>query len=117
MNKIHPADRVTEIKEYYFSRKLREVARLNAEGKDIISLGIGGPDLPPAPQVIDTLTDTARRDDSHSYQNFRGIPELRQAFSDWYRRFYGVELNPDTQIQPLIGSKEGILYAGISQSR
>ncbi len=114
MTKIQPADRVAEIKEYYFSRKLREVARLNAEGKDIISLGIGGPDLPPAPQVIDTLTETARRDDSHSYQNFRGIPELREAFADWYQRFYGVALNPDTEIQPLIGSKEGILYVSLA---
>ncbi|MDE5774531.1 MAG: aminotransferase class I/II-fold pyridoxal phosphate-dependent enzyme [Muribaculaceae bacterium] len=115
MNKaIKPADRVAEIKEYYFSRKLREVARLNAEGQDIISLGIGGPDLPPAREVIETLTACAERDDSHSYQSFKGLPELREAFATWYKRFYSVELNPDTELQPLIGSKEGILYISLA---
>lgn len=115
MNKaIKPADRVAEIKEYYFSRKLREVARLNAEGQDIISLGIGGPDLPPAHEVIETLTSFARREDAHSYQSFKGLPELREAFAQWYKRFYSVELNPDTELQPLIGSKEGILYISLA---
>lgn len=113
-NYIQPADRVSEIKEYYFSRKLREIADLNARGFDIISLGIGGPDLPPSPEVIETLCDYARRDNTHSYQSYRGLPELRKAFADWYARFYGVSLDPDQEVQPLIGSKEGILYISLA---
>ena len=109
MKPILPARRVDQIKEYYFSKRLREVARLNAEGRDIISLGIGGPDRPPMPEVIDTLCEAARRDDSHSYQISVGIPQLRQAYADWYRRNYGVVLNPACEIQPLLGSKEGII--------
>ena len=109
MKPILPARRVDQIKEYYFSKRLREVARLNAEGRDIISLGIGGPDRPPMPEVIDTLCEAARRDDSHSYQISVGIPQLRQAYADWYRRHYGVVLNPASEIQPLLGSKEGII--------
>ena len=109
MKPILPARRVDHIKEYYFSKRLREVARLNAEGRDIISLGIGGPDRPPMPEVIDTLCEAARRDDSHSYQISVGIPQLRQAYADWYRRHYGVVLNPASEIQPLLGSKEGII--------
>lgn len=111
---IHPADRVADIKEYYFSRKLREVAQLNAEGRDIISLGIGGPDMPPAPEVIETLCETAHLDDAHSYQSFKGLPQLRRAFADFYRRHYGVELNAETELQPLIGSKEGVLYISLA---
>ena len=109
MKPILPARRVDQIKEYYFSKRLREVARLNAEGRDIISLGIGVPDRPPMPEVIDTLCEAARRDDSHSYQISVGIPQLRQAYADWYRRHYGVVLNPASEIQPLLGSKEGII--------
>ncbi|MBD5350078.1 MAG: aminotransferase class I/II-fold pyridoxal phosphate-dependent enzyme [Bacteroides sp.] len=109
MKPILPARSVDQIKEYYFSKRLREVARLNAEGRDIISLGIGGPDRPPMPEVIDTLCEAARRDDSHSYQISVGIPQLRQAYADWYRRHYGVVLNPASEIQPLLGSKEGII--------
>ena len=109
MKPILPARRVDQIKEYYFSKRLREVARLNDEGRDIISLGIGGPDRPPMPEVIDTLCEAARRDDSHSYQISVGIPQLRQAYADWYRRHYGVVLNPASEIQPLLGSKEGII--------
>ncbi|MBD5308158.1 MAG: aminotransferase class I/II-fold pyridoxal phosphate-dependent enzyme [Bacteroides sp.] len=111
---IVPADRVATIKEYYFSRKLREVAQLNAQGLDIISLGIGGPDRPPHPEVISTLAESARRDDTHSYQPYVGITELRNAFADWYKRFYGVELDPQKEIQPLIGSKEGILHISLA---
>ena len=111
---IRPATRVEHIEEYYFSRKLREVARLNAEGRDIVSLGIGGPDLPPAPEVIATLNAEASRPDSHSYQPYVGIPRLRQAFAAWYRKYYGVNLDPDTEIRPLIGSKEGILHVSLA---
>ena len=107
---IVPAHRVSQVSEYYFSRKLKEIARLNAAGRDIVSLGIGGPDRPPHPTVIETLVDDARRADSHSYQPYVGLPALRQAYSEWYKRFYGVTLDPDKEIQPLIGSKEGILH-------
>ncbi|MDE6716606.1 MAG: aminotransferase class I/II-fold pyridoxal phosphate-dependent enzyme [Muribaculaceae bacterium] len=107
---VAPAVRVGNVKEYYFSRKLREVAEMNARGLDIISLGIGGPDLPPAPEVIDTLCEAARDPRNHSYQPYVGIPELRDAFAGWYRRYYGVELNPANEILPLIGSKEGIMH-------
>lgn len=107
---IIPAERVASVKEYYFSRKLREVAALNAAGKDIISLGIGGPDRMPAPTVIKALESDAERPDAHSYQPYVGIADMRAAYAGWYKRFYGVELDPATQIQPLIGSKEGILH-------
>lgn len=111
---IKPADRVGEIKEYYFSRKLREVARMNAEGLDIISLGIGGPDRAPAPEVIETLQQEAAKPSGHSYQLTVGLPELRQAYADWYSRSYGVTLDPASEIQPLIGSKEGILHVNLT---
>ena len=106
---IKPADRLSAVSEYYFSRKLKEVARLNAEGKDIISLAIGSPDMPPSKATIDKLCEVARQDDAHGYQPTMGTPELRHAMADFYKRWYGVELDPLTEIQPLIGSKEGIL--------
>lgn len=112
--KIQPATRVEDIKEYYFSRKLRELAMLNAEGADIISLGIGGPDLPPDKTVIETLKTEASKDDTHSYQSYNGIPELRNAYAEWYKRTYNVELNPNSEILPLIGSKEGILHVSLT---
>ncbi len=112
--KIIPADRVSEIQEYYFSRKLREVAQMNAEGADVISLGIGGPDLPPHSDVINTLAEEARKPGNHSYQPYVGIPELRKAMADWYARWYGVKLDPTTEVQPLIGSKEGILHVSLA---
>ncbi|MBD5418667.1 MAG: aminotransferase class I/II-fold pyridoxal phosphate-dependent enzyme [Bacteroides sp.] len=114
MKKITPADRLSAIKEYYFSRKLAEVAELNAKGMDIVSLGIGGPDRPPHPSVVDTLKEQASRPDTHGYQPTKGIPELRKAYAGFYKRFYGVELNPDTEILPLLGSKEGILHISMA---
>lgn len=111
---IVPARRLESVQEYYFSKKLREVAQLNKEGKDIISLGIGGPDRPPHQSVIDTLVSEADRPDTHSYQPFAGLPELRQAFARWYKRFYNVDLDPSTEILPLIGSKEGILHVSLA---
>lgn len=113
-NRIRPAARVDEIKEYYFARRQREVARLNAEGRDIVSLGIGGPDRPPHPDVIETLCEYARRPDTHAYQISTGIPRLRENFARWYRRYYGVELNPATEILPLIGSKEGVMHVSLT---
>lgn len=112
--KIVPADRVEAIKEYYFSRKLRELAKLNAEGADIISLGIGGPDRAPGADVIATMQRELEKESNHSYQSHNGLPELRRAFADWYKVKYGVELNPDNEIQPLIGSKEGILHLSLT---
>ena len=112
--RIKPADRLSVVTEYYFSRKLKEVAKLNAEGKDIISLAIGSPDMPPSKGTIDKLCETARQDDAHGYQPTMGTPELRQAMSDFYKRWYGVCLDPQTEIQPLIGSKEGILHVTLA---
>ena len=111
---IVPADRVQTVSEYFFSKKLREVAALRAQGLDIISLGIGGPDRPPHAKVVERLCEESRRDDTHSYQSYVGIPELRKAFAEWYERSYGVQLNPESEIQPLIGSKEGILHTTLA---
>lgn len=111
---IIPADRVSSVKEYYFSRKLREVADMNARGLDVISLGIGGPDRMPSKDVIDTLAEEAAKEGNHSYQPYVGIPALRKAFAEWYKKWYGVELDPNTEIQPLIGSKEGILHISLA---
>mgnify|MGYP006364845669 FL=1 len=111
---IQPAERLQSVSEYYFSRKLKEVAQMNAEGKDVISLGIGSPDMPPSEAAIKVLCEQAQRADVHGYQPTVGIPELRQAMSDFYQKWYGVELNPATEIQPLIGSKEGILHVTLA---
>ncbi len=113
-NLFKPADRLASVQEYYFSRKLKEVARLNAEGRDIISLAIGSPDMPPSPQTIETLCREAVKADGHGYQPTIGTPELRKAMSAFYRRWYGVELDASTEIQPLIGSKEGILHVTLA---
>lgn len=111
---IQPAERLSLVSEYYFSRKLKEVAQMNAEGKDIISLAIGSPDMPPSEKTIRTLCEVASRPDTHGYQPTMGTPELRKAMADFYKRWYGVELNPATEIQPLIGSKEGILHVTLA---
>ena len=113
-NSIQPAERLSLVSEYYFSRKLKEVAQMNAEGKDVISLAIGSPDMPPSEKTIDTLCDVARRPDTHGYQPTMGTPELRNAMAEFYKRWYGVELDPAKEIQPLIGSKEGILHVTLA---
>lgn len=110
MSNIKPADRLSTVQEYYFSRKLKEVARLNAEGQDIISLAIGSPDMPPSPKTIDTLCEVARNPLSHGYQPTMGTVELRKAMAAFYKTWFGVEIDADTEVQPLIGSKEGILH-------
>lgn len=112
--KVEPAARVNSVQEYYFSKKLKEVAEMNAAGKNVINLGIGSPDLPPSEQTVETLCQHARRADEHGYQPYVGIPELRQGFASWYKKWYGVELDPKTEIQPLIGSKEGILHISLA---
>lgn len=111
---IQPATRLAEVSEYYFSRKGKEIARLNAEGRDIISLAIGSPDMPPSDRTIDTLCSEARKPDAHGYQPTSGIPQLRQAMAGFYARWFGVTLDPQTEIQPLIGSKEGILHTTLA---
>ncbi len=113
-SQFKPADRLSGVSEYYFSRKLKEVARMNAEGMDIISLGIGSPDMPPSEKTIETLCQAAQNPDGHGYMPYTGIPELRGAFARWYKKWYGVTLDPQTEIQPLIGSKEGILHVTLA---
>ena len=111
---IRPSNRVEQIKEYYFSVKLRQVAELRARGIDVISLGVGGPDLPPPASVIDTMTEAIHNPANHGYQPHVGIAELRQAFAKWYKKNYGVELDPKSEIQPLIGSKEGVTHISLA---
>ncbi|NDV68315.1 pyridoxal phosphate-dependent aminotransferase [Dysgonomonas sp. 25] len=114
MKTIKPAERLDTIKEYYFSIKLKEVAEMNARGENVISLGIGSPDLPPSDETVNALTEDANRADAHGYQPHVGILTFRQAFADWYKRSYGVELDATKEIQPLIGSKEGILHISLA---
>ena len=114
MNTIHPANRLNNIQEYYFSKKLREVADMNAAGKNVISLGVGGPDLPPSEETIRELNVQAQKADVHGYQSYTGVPELRQGFAYFYRKWYGVALDPDREILPLIGSKEGVLHVSMT---
>lgn len=111
---ITPANRVGSVQEYYFSKKLKEVAEMNAAGKNVINLGVGSPDLPPSEQTIETLCEHARKANEHGYQPYVGIPELRKGFADWYKTWYNVDLDPKTEIQPLIGSKEGILHISLA---
>ncbi len=113
MLQIEPAEHIKSIQEYYFSVKLAEVARMNAEGKDVVSLAVGAPDRMPSKETIDTLCDTARRPDVHAYQPYTGIPELRKAYANWYKKIYSVSLAQD-EVLPLIGSKEGILHISMT---
>ena len=111
---IQPADRLASVSEYYFSRKLKEVAAMNAAGKGVISLGVGSPDMPPSEETVETLCTEAHNPNGHGYQPYVGIPELREAFARFYKRWYDVELDAKTEIQPLIGSKEGILHVTLA---
>ncbi len=111
---IRPSQRVENIKEYYFSTKLKEVAAMKAAGHDVISLGIGGPDQPPHKDVIDTMTAALQQPGNHGYQPHVGVPELRHAFADWYKKWYGVDLDPKSEIQPLIGSKEAVTHISLA---
>lgn len=116
---IQPAKRTESVQEYYFSRKLKEIAEMNIERKakgeePVINLGIGSPDGMPPLEAIETLCEDARQAGNHAYQSYVGLPELRQAFADWYGRWYGVELDPKTEIQPLVGSKEAILLISLA---
>ena len=107
---IKTAQRLEGVGEYYFSKKLREIDNLNKQGKNIISLGIGSPDLPPHDDVIKVLQEESAKPNVHAYQSYKGLPVLRNAFAAWYKKWYNVVLNADTEILPLIGSKEGIMH-------
>ena len=111
---IVPALRTGSVEEYYFSKKLKEIAEMNAAGNDVISLGIGSPDLPPSKEAIETFCREVQKNDVHGYQSYVGIPALREGFAEWYRRWYDVTLDYRTEIQPLIGSKEGILHISMA---
>lgn len=114
MKQIVPAERIGNVQEYYFSVKLKEIAQMNAQGADVINLGIGSPDLPPAKEVTDTLATEAENPKSHGYQPYVGTPQLREAFAQWYKRWYNVELNPVNEVLPLMGSKEGIMHISMA---
>lgn len=107
---IEPAKRVGTVQEYYFSRNNRRLDAMRKSGVDVINLGVGSPDMPPADEVIEALAAEARKSDAHGYQSYVGIPALREGYASWYKEWYDVDLNPATEILPLIGSKEGIMH-------
>jgi len=111
---IEKANRLNSTEEYYFATKLREIAKRKAEGEDIINLGIGSPDLMPPDDGIDELMLQSKNAQSHGYQSYTGIPQLRQAFAGWYEEYFGVGLNPESEILPLMGSKEGIMHISLA---
>ena len=104
------SSRLDGINEYYFSQKLREIELMNKEGKNVINLGIGSPDLPPHPSVIETLQAESAKSTTHAYQNYKGSAVLRNAIADWYLKWYQVKIDPQTEVLPLMGSKEGIMH-------
>lgn len=108
------SNRLGDIKEYYFSRKLREIAELKAKGVDVLNLGIGSPDLPPSKEVEQALFDGLKETGYQQYQSYKGIPELRTAFCEWYLNHFGVTVDPETEILPLMGSKEGIMHTAMA---
>lgn len=111
---IQPANRTNSVNEYYFSRKLQEIDEMNRQGEKVINLGIGSPDMAPAADVVDALVHGAQNPDNHAYQSYKGLRDMRMAFADWYRKYYQVELDADHEIQPLTGSKEGILLLSLA---
>src|SRR3977135_113983 len=104
------SNRLKGIGEYYFSQKLRQIDEMNRQGGQVINLGIGSPDLPPHPDVIKVLQEESSKPNVHGYQPYKGSPLLRKAIAEWYSQWYGVQLDPDAEILPLIGSKEGIMH-------
>ena len=112
--KVKPADRTNSVQEYYFSQKLAQIDKMRREGADVINLGIGSPDQPPSANTIESLIAEAIKPTSHGYQSYTGIPALRKAFSDWYKKYFNVDLNPDNEIMPLMGSKEGIIHISMA---
>ena len=112
--KVKPADRTSNVQEYYFSQKLAQIDKMRREGADIINLGIGSPDQPPSENTITSLITETRKPTSHGYQSYTGIPALRKAFADWYKKYFHVDLNPENEILPLMGSKEGIMHISMA---
>lgn len=112
--KVKPADRTATVQEYYFSQKLAQIDRMRREGADIINLGIGSPDQPPSENTVSALIEGAQKPTSHGYQSYTGIPALRKSFSDWYKKYFLVDLNPDNEILLLMGSKEGIMHISMA---
>ena len=111
---VKPATRTETVQEYYFSKKLAQIDRMRKDGADVINLGIGSPDQPPSEATIEALITEAKKPGSHGYQSYKGIPALRKAFSEWYRKYFNVTLDPDSEILPLMGSKEGIMHISMA---
>ncbi|MGQ1784084.1 pyridoxal phosphate-dependent aminotransferase [Saccharicrinis sp. GN24d3] len=111
---IQPANRISEVKEYYFSKKLREIDEMRQQGIQVINLGIGNPDRPPHPEVLKELNKASSEKGNHGYQSYIGIPELRNAFASWYRQYFEVALDPAKEVLPLMGSKEGIMHISMA---
>jgi LL-diaminopimelate aminotransferase len=112
--KVKPADRTGTVQEYYFSQKLAQIDRMRKEGADVINLGIGSPDQAPSESTIAALTAYAAKPTSHGYQSYTGVYALRKAFAEWYKKYFHVDLNPDNEILPLMGSKEGIMHVSMA---
>ncbi len=111
---ITPSERVNSIEEYYFSKRAKDIAKVRQSGKEIINFSIGNPDLPPAQSVVEALYNSAKNPNHHGYQSYSGLPELRKALSGWYKKIFDIELNPDTEVLPLLGSKEGIFHISMA---
>lgn len=112
--KVKPADRTLLVEEYYFSRKLKQIDEMRKRGADVINLGIGSPDQPPSVNTVNRLASEAAKPNVHGYQSYNGIPVLRKALADWYERYFKVKLDPDSEILPLMGSKEGIMHISMA---
>jgi len=112
--KVKPAERTNSVQEYYFSQKLAQIDKMRTDGADVINLGIGSPDQPPSDNTVSSLITEAKKPTSHGYQSYKGSPALRLAFSKWYKKYYKVDLNPDNEILPLMGSKEGIMHISMA---
>lgn len=112
--KVKPADRTNSVQEYYFSRKLRQIDEMRTAGADIINLGIGSPDQPPSENTVARLSEVAQKPTVHGYQSYSGSPVLRKAFAEWYKKYFGVSLDPASEILPLMGSKEGIMHISMA---
>lgn len=111
---IQPADRLSDVQEYYFSKKLKEIRNLNTEGKNIINLGIGSPDLAPSEASVNALINTAKKEHTHGYQSYTGTPDFRGAISKWMNKTFDISFNPNGEILPLMGSKEGIMHISMA---
>jgi hypothetical protein len=112
--RVKPADRTNSVQEYYFSTKLKQIDQMRNAGLDIINLGIGSPDMPPSDNTINKLIEEIRKPNVHGYQSYTGVPALRKAFADWYLKYFNVELDPENEILPLMGSKEGIMHISMA---